>query len=102
MVSVPCSQVKRGVPATVAGHEVGVSVNQHAHHLHTRASCLIVRLYLLGLFHFRSCPSTLIWQKAVERFDCAFNSSAQQVSFFFTVYSCVCASRKLLLRVGYK
>lgn len=48
-MSVPCCQVKRGVPATVAGHEVGVSVYQHAHHLNTRGSCLIVHLYLLGL-----------------------------------------------------
>lgn len=38
VVAVPCSQVKRGVPATVAGHEVGVGVDQHAHHLHTKGS----------------------------------------------------------------
>lgn len=38
VVAVPCSQVKRGVPATMAGHEIGVGVDQHAHHLHTKRS----------------------------------------------------------------
>lgn len=34
VVSVARSQVERSVPASVAGHEVGVSAHQHAHHLH--------------------------------------------------------------------
>lgn len=33
VVSVACSQVKRSVSASVAGHKVGVSAYQHAHHL---------------------------------------------------------------------
>lgn len=76
MVSVPCCQVKRGVPATVAGHEVGVSVDQHAHHLHTRGSRLIARLFFAWSLNFTRRHSTLIWQEAAESFDCAFNNSA--------------------------
>lgn len=32
-MSVACSQVKRSVSASVAGHEVGVSAHQHLYHL---------------------------------------------------------------------
>lgn len=38
VVSVPSSQVKRSVQASVAGHEVGVSAHQHAHHLHGKTT----------------------------------------------------------------
>lgn len=41
VVSVACSQVKRSVSASVAGHEVGVSAYQHAHHLHKETQPLV-------------------------------------------------------------
>lgn len=97
VVAVPCSQVKRGVPAAVAGHEVGVGVDQHAHHLHTkgwRSDASFVRPLLL-----RTCQSSVRWRGAAERPGRTI--SAQQVSSF-PENSCLCAAAKLLPRVGYK
>lgn len=92
VVSVPCRQVKRGVPATVAGHEVGVSVYQHAHHLDTRGRRLTMRLYyyFARFLRFGSRRSTLMRREAAESFDCARNNSAQQVSSSITASSYAC------------
>lgn len=58
VVSVPCSQVKRGVPATVAAHEVGVGVHQHAHHLQREGACDGAVVLPEGLFSPTGTPPT--------------------------------------------
>lgn len=65
VVAVPCSQVKRGVPATLAGHEVGVGVDQHAHHLHTKGSRGDASL--ARPLRFRTCQSSVRRRGAAER-----------------------------------
>lgn len=94
MVAVACSEVKRGVPATVAAHEVGVGVDQHAHHLHTRESRSDASF--ARLLRFSTCQSTARWRGAAERPDRARLSSTG------VLLSCLCAAAKLLPRVGYK
>lgn len=42
VVSVARSQMKRSVLASVAGHEVGVSAHQHAHHLRRKGGHMSV------------------------------------------------------------
>lgn len=82
VVAVPCSQVKRRVPATVAGHEVGVGVDQHAHHLHTNRGPM---LHLLG---FRTCQSSVSRRGAAERPDRTHRSSTG-VPPFLRILPCV-------------